>query len=227
MKEKIKRFFIEKKELLIFVGVVVFVFAAVIGIASLALNNSEAPIEETPPTVELPDDDSQSNTDTPVDDIPVEVVKKFILPLAGDYMIVRTYFDESLDDAQLETAVIDNGIEMITSTGISYKKSDNSSFEVLAIYDGVIQSIEEDELCGATITIDHNNGMKSIYSSLENITVNIGDNVSVGDVIASTRESINDPSSGVHLHLEIINDEDYINPVNVYGKELDEIIITK
>jgi|GEM_PF-352904 len=229
MKEKIKRFFIEKKELLIFIGVVVFVFAAVIGIASLALNNTEDPVDETPPTGDTPSqDDSQANTDNePVDETPVEVVEKFILPLTGDYVIARTYFDDSLSDEELEAAVINNGIEMVTSTGLSYKKNDNSSFEVLAIYDGVIQSIEEDELCGATITIKHANNITSVYSSLKNLNVAVGAVVSQGDVIATASESINDPEAGVHVHLEVMNNGKYLNPMNIFGKEIDEIVETK
>lgn len=37
MKEKVKQFFVEKKELLIFIGVLAFVFTAVMIISSIAL----------------------------------------------------------------------------------------------------------------------------------------------------------------------------------------------
>lgn len=225
MKEKIKRFFIEKKELLIFIGVVVFVFAAVIGIASLALNNTEDPVDN-PPVADTPNDSEANSNDEPQEE-PVVVADKFILPVAGDYVLARTFFDESLSDEELEAAVIDNGIDMITSTGLSYKKSDNSSFEVLAIYDGVVASVVEDELCGATITIKHDNNLVSVYSSLNNVAVSAGTTVSQGDVIAKASESIDDPEAGVHVHLEVMNNGKYINPTSIFGKEIDEIVETK
>lgn len=225
MKEKIKRFFIEKKELLIFIGVVVFVFAAVIGIASLALNNTEDPVDN-PPVADTPNDSEANSNDEPSEK-PVVVADKFILPLTGDYVLARTFFDESLTDAELETAVIDNGTDMITSTGLSYKKNDNSSFDVLAIFDGVVSSVVEDELCGATVTIKHDNNITSVYSSLSNVTVKAGATVSLGDVIATASESIDDPEAGVHVHLEVMNNGKYVNPTTIFGKEIDEIVETK
>lgn len=55
MKDKIKRFFIDKKELLVFIAVVVVVFATVITIATLALNDT--PVVGDDPVVNPGDDD--------------------------------------------------------------------------------------------------------------------------------------------------------------------------
>jgi len=51
--------------------------------------------------------------------------------------------------------------------------------------------------------------------------------VSQGDVIATASESINDPEAGVHVHLEVMNNGKYLNPMNIFGKEIDEIVETK
>lgn len=224
MKEKIKRFFIEKKELLIFIGVVVFVFASVIGIASLALNSNEN-VDDTPPVTETPDnndDDQSTDVETPDDTTPV-VVDKFILPVTGDYVMVRTFFDDSLSLEELESAVIVNGSDMITSTGISYAKEDNNTFDVLAIYDGKVVSVTEDELCGATIEIEHDNKIVSVYSSLQDVKVKAGDVVEQGMVIAKASTSINDTKAGVHVHLQVKSDNKYLNPTSIYGKEIAEV----
>ena len=219
MKEKIKRFFIEKKELLIFIGIVVCVFAAVIGVASIALSSdNEKPVVTDDPTTNTPSDDHQQ--------IPV-VSKKFALPIAGDYVMVHTFFDETLEAEELEMAVISTGTSMVTSTGISYAKKDNSTFDVLAIYDGKVIDITTDELEGCVVKIQHSNSILSVYSSLTNVNVSVGDSVSQGDVIAKASTSISDTQAGVHATLEILVDNEYVNPTTIYGKELEEISSTK
>ncbi len=223
MKEKMKRFFIEKKELLIFIGVVVFVFAAVIGIASIALRSTEGKVD-TPPVVDEPDDPTIN--DEPTNPTPV-VADKFALPLTGDYKLVRTFFDSNLSDEELVSAVINNGSEFIESSGTSYAKADNSVFDVLAIYDGKVVSVTEDELAGATVEIQHSNDVVSIYTSLSDVKVKAGDNIEQGAVIAKASTSINDTEAGVHVHLEVKVKDKYLNPTTIFGKEIEDVVETK
>ena len=227
MKEKIKRFFIEKKELLIFIGVVVFVFAAVIGVATLALNSgnkgNDKPVNQIP---EEPTTDD-SKTPTPSEDVTPPQVEKFGLPVAGEYELVRTFFDESLSDDELETAVIVSGTSMSTSTGVGYAKKDNAVFEVLAIYSGKVISVTNDELAGSTIVIDHGNNVISNYSSLTDVKVSVGDVVSQGMTIATASTSILDTEAGVHLFLQTKVDGEYVNPVSLIGKQIEEVSESK
>lgn len=229
MKEKIKRFFIEKKELLIFIGVVVFVFAAVIGVATLALNsgNKEKPNDQ--PVDQLPSDDIKPDdkTPTPSDDVTPPVIEKFSLPVAGEYELVRTFFDESLSDDELETAVITSGTSMSTSTGVGYAKKDNKAFDVLAIYSGKVISVTNDELAGSTVVIDHGNNVVSSYSSLIDVKVSVGDAVSQGMTIATASTSILDTEAGVHLFLETKVNGEYVNPVSLIGKQIEEVSESK
>lgn len=226
MKEKIKRFFIEKKELLIFIGVVVFVFAAVIGIASLAINTSNNTEDATPPVDNTPEEPTDTNGDQSPEE-PV-VTPKFALPLAGDYKMVRTYFDMSLTKEELEAAVIiDSSGALTTSTGVSFAKEDNSSFEVLAIYDGTVINVTTDELAGATIEVDHGNNIISVYSSLKDVSVKLGDTITQGTIIAKASDSINDTDAKVHMHLEIKVNDKFVNPNSFFGKTIDELIDMK
>lgn len=225
MKEKTKKFFIEKKELLIFIGVVVFVFVAVIGIASLALNSSNGKEDVLPPTNQ-DQPDNPANSDEPSNPEPV-VADKFSLPLTGDYKLVRTYFDEELPVEELVSAVINSDNGMITSSGTSFAKADNSTFEVLAIYDGKVINVVMDELVGATIEIQHSNKVISVYSSLAEVKVKVGDVIEQGTVIAKASTSIMDTEAGVHVHLEVKANDKYVNPTSIFGKEIEEVVEMK
>lgn len=228
MKDKVKRFFIDKKELLIFIAVVIVVFATVITIASLAL--SDIPTNSGDPIIN-DNDNNDNQVDGGKDDgntnNPVVVIKKFALPLLGEYEVIRTFFDPNLKDEELVSAVIPNGSYMIESKGMSYAKSDNSSFDCLAVYDGLVTSVEEDELLGTTITIKHSEEVYSIYSSLYSSTVSVGDMVTTGQAIAKASTSLNDVEAGVHVHLQIKIDGNFVNPANIFGKQMEELDTTK
>ena len=218
MKDKIKRFLIDKKELLMFISVVLVVFATVITIATLALK--ETPVEqptmgneETPPVVEP--------TDSPNE--PVVTIKTFALPINGEHKVVRTFFDATLPDEQLVNAIISNGSYMIESKGMSYSKPDNSVFDVTAIYEGTVMEVLDDELYGITVTIKHSNEVVSVYSSLSEVTLKVNDTISQGEVIGKASTSVEDVEAGVHVHLEVLVNGNYVNPSMIYGKELTDL----
>ncbi len=224
MKDKIKRFFIDKKELLIFIAVVVVVFATVITIATMALNDT--PVANDDPTVEP--DNPTINPDEPITpEEPVTEIIKFSLPVTGEYQIVRNYFDLSLSDEQLEKAIIETGGYFLESKGISYAKTDNSIFDVCSIYDGQVISVLEDELAGICVTIKHSDSIVSIYSSLSDVTVKINDAIKVGQVIGKASATLMDVEAGVHMHLEVKINNSYVNPTAVFGKEMSEVGTTK
>lgn len=85
---------------------------------------------------------------------------------------------------------------------------------VCAVFGGVVESVTNDLLKGYTITIDHGNGLKSIYNSLldgDNVTqgqtVNKGD--IIGEVSVSNRQEYKD---GAHLHFAVTENGNYIDP---------------
>ena len=199
MKDKIKRFLKDKKELLMFIAVVLVVFATVITIATLALK--ETPVEQptigdeqTPPVIDPTDEPNE----------PVVTIKTFALPINGEHEVVRTFFDANLPDEQLASAIISNGSYMIESKGMSYSKPDNSVFDVTAIYEGVVTEVVDDELYGVSVTIKHSDEVVSIYSSLSDVTVHVNDTISQGEVIGKASTSVEDIDAGVHVHLEIL-----------------------
>lgn len=219
MKEKIKRFLIDKKELLMFISVVLVVFATVITIATLAFK--ETPIEQpttgvdekTPPVIEPTDGGNE----------PVVTIKTFSLPINGEHKVVRTFFDATLPDEQLVNAIISNGSYMIESKGMSYSKPDNSVFDVTAIYEGVVTEVVDDELYGVTVTIKHSDEVVSVYSSMTNVSLKVNDTILQGEVIGKASTSVEDIDAGVHVHLEVLVNGNYVNPSMVYGKELTDI----
>ena len=82
--------------------------------------------------------------------------------------------------------------------------------EVLAVDDGVVESIYKDDvLTGTEITVDHGDGVKTVYRFIdvgEDLTV--GTSVKRGDVIGTVAEATGEEyKDGAHLHFEYIRYE--------------------
>lgn len=71
---------------------------------------------------------------------------------------------------------------------------------------------------GNVVDIDHQNGYVTRYAHLSSINVSVGSSVSENDVIG--RVGSTGRSTGPHLHFEVIQGGEQINPANFYrGKE--------
>ncbi|MBE7085133.1 MAG: M23 family metallopeptidase [Clostridiales bacterium] len=87
--------------------------------------------------------------------------------------------------------------------------------KVLAVEDGKVESVyTSDVLLGTEITIDHGNGVKSVYRFVtEAEGLKVGDTVKKGDVIATVAEaSGNEYKQGAHLHFEIVKNNTSVDP---------------
>ena len=98
-----------------------------------------------------------------------------------------------------------NGVDIAAGLGIQVK----------AAAGGTVSAIEQDYFMGTTVTIDHGNGMVSVYSNLaEQPTVEVGDVVTTGDIIGSVGSTAKAESlSASHLHLAMMKDGAYVDPL--------------
>ncbi len=133
------------------------------------------------------------------------VVQKMLMPV-NEASILKGYASDSL--------VYSNTLKhWETHVGIDLAASEGAS--VFAALDGEIIAIENDELMGNTVTIQHDNGFKTVYSSLLAISpnVSVGAGVLRGEEIgyigASAAAEVLD---GAHLHFEVFLNDSPVNP---------------
>lgn len=87
--------------------------------------------------------------------------------------------------------------------------------EVQAVEAGTIESIYKDDLLlGTEITIDHGDGLKSVYRFVtEKEGLTVGVKVEKGEVIATVAEATGEEyKDGAHLHFEIIKNGVNVDP---------------
>lgn len=90
--------------------------------------------------------------------------------------------------------------------------------DVLAISDGIVKSVEQDEMMGNVIKIEHKDGLMSIYANLaDGISLKKGDAVKGGDVVGKIgRSALCECMEDAHLHLEVLKNGEHIDPLSLY-----------
>ncbi len=129
----------------------------------------------------------------------------FALPMT-DAVIVKDYADDRLQyNSSLNRWEIHLSIDL-TSDDLT----------VYSVCDGVVSSIDNNSLEGYVITIEHDDGFVSVYSSLSsNVLVEEGDTVTAGQAIGEADSSAtNESQSGSHLHFTLYKDGLEVDPNN-------------
>ena len=141
--------------------------------------------------------------------------------LNEDIKIVKNFYDYQAEASAQEQSLFYYEGTYMQSSGVSY--SNGNSFDVVTILDGSVKEIKEDATLGNIITIEHEKGITSVYQSISDIAIKVGDNVIAGQVIAKSSTSNISKDLGNHLYFELIIDGICVNPENYYDKSINEL----
>lgn len=130
---------------------------------------------------------------------------KFIKPVDG--VLGRSYTEDTIYCETLGTWRTKSGIDIKAQLGT----------KVVASADGVVEKIDNDNTeLGKYIVINHQNGIKTIYSNLdENVSVKKDQKVTKGQQIGKIGKTAGNYSNekyGDHLHFEVLKDNAGIDP---------------
>lgn len=138
-------------------------------------------------------------------------------------MVVRPFYDKDGSVEARQAAVIHYDDMYLPSTGISLAREDGESFEVLAALSGRVTRVEQSApLVGQLVEITHDNGLKTTYSSLADIHVQLNEEVEQGQVIAQAGRNELEKDLGVHLHFEVTHNGEPVNPSEWIEAQTDE-----
>ena len=128
---------------------------------------------------------------------------EFIVPVSGE--IIKDYAEDTL----VYSSTLD---EWTTHLGVDIKAAKTSI--VVAAEKGIIEKINSDPRYGKSITIDHGNGFKTVYSSLlVSDFFEVGESVEKGDSIGTVGNTAGfELMDESHLHFEMYKDGKSVNP---------------
>lgn len=129
--------------------------------------------------------------------------QQFIMPVLGEVVCVFSQ-DRLLYFKTLDQWRIHGGIDLAADRGTPVK----------AVANGVVTDVKDDPRWGITVVIEHDSGLKTVYSNLASDEMVVqNEKVAQGDIIGcvgntAAFESAEQP----HLHFEVWKDNEPVNP---------------
>ena len=179
--------FVKKNIYYILIGLAVITLAVVLAITTTVGGKQNT--EVVPPGPDEP-----TNTDTIEIVAPLENIE-----LLKDYSGTDLMYNATLKQWEAHKA-------------IDFKAEDGTN--VLAIADGTVDQVYKNYTYGTVIVISHTDGLKSVYSSLnEETNVKAGDTVTAGAVIGTVGKTANNEFvDQAHLRFELYKDNILVDP---------------
>lgn len=159
---------------------------------------------------------NSDNVDIPVVSTTNLIVRPY---LDNNVSLVKGFYDYKGESSEQEKSIIYYENTYIQNSGVSYSGDD--TFDVISVLDGVVISVQENDVLGTTVEIRHNNDLISVYQSLSNVSVKKDDKVIQGQIIAKSGLSNIEKDLGNHLHFELYYKGKIVNPEEYYNKSLD------
>lgn len=153
-------------------------------------------------------EDASSNVPT-VDSLDNnKTVSDFINPVNSEKALITNPYSM---DKLIYSVTLD---QYMTHCGTDIEAPEDS--QVLAIAQGIVTSIYEDDRYGTSIEITHSENLVSVYSNLSTSEmVEVGDTVTQGQIIGGVGSTgLFESLEPAHLHFELIKDGAYINPAD-------------
>lgn len=169
---------------------------------------------DTPPTPVIPYNNAQQNvssdngTSSQEEAEPTnmeEMPPYFIVPVDG--IVEKEFSYDTLQySATYKDMRIHSGADIVPSNGTV----------IVAAADGEVINVEHDTVYGTVISIDHYDGVVLNYCGVKNVTVNKNDIVEKGEIIAEVGIVNNECADKDHLHLELLLDGEYADPMTLF-----------
>ncbi|HTG70268.1 MAG TPA: M23 family metallopeptidase [Candidatus Udaeobacter sp.] len=176
--------------------------------------------DQTSPTTSKPDSTEVSQGDAATqgkDNETPEVVAGDELmqwPLANKeaLQVELPFYDEKSTDAEREAALVQVGETFSPHMGIDFVDPSGKTFDVLAALSGKVTYVKTEPTNGNVIEITHAGGLVTVYQSVTDVAVAVGDEVRQGTVIAKAGRNDLERDLGIHLHYETRSNGKPVNP---------------
>lgn len=164
--------------------------------SSPSVSSSSKPSVPASEPVE-PAEPSELPTSSPTLAYALPIVSEVITPYSNGELVKNV----TLNDWRTH-----DGIDLAADQGV----------DVVAVADGTVSDIKNDPLWGTMLTIDHVDGNQSVYCGLDKVVpVQVGDKVTVKQVVGKVDGVPCEISQPNHLHFGIKRDGKWIDPLQV------------
>lgn len=151
----------------------------------------------------------------------INTTKKIINPYTDQSVTIgKNYYNYKAEAEDQEKSIIYHENTYIQNSGVDFIY--DKTFDVVAVLDGEVTNIKEDEVLGKIVEISHENKYVSIYQSLSEINVKKGDIVSQGQILGKSGKNELDKELGNHLHFEMYVGGQTVDPLLYLNKDVQD-----
>ena len=135
-------------------------------------------------------------------------------PYTSEAVSVDKYFYDTnaTEDKQVNSLIYFQNTYM-KNTGILYKAQE--SFDAVAVLSGKVLNVRTDEILGNVVEVEHNTNLRTIYYSLGEVKVKVGDMLIQGQTIGTSGAN-NISESKNSLLFEAYYNGALVNPESIY-----------
>lgn len=190
---------------------------AIMGISTyMIINNNTNNLKDLPENLTYVSNSILDNNLAVMDTTPT-----MINPYTSQEVTIGKYFyDYKGTEENQEKSIIFHDNTYMQNSGIDFVSK--NVFDIVAILDGTVVNVKDDETLGKIVEIKHNDDYISIYQSLSEVTVKKGDTVTQGQVIGKSGTNELDKEIGNHLHFELYINGQVVDPNLYLNKEIKE-----
>ena len=152
-----------------------------------------------------------TDTRTVVETNDVPIISR---PYTSEAVSVDKYFYDTnaTEDKQVNSLIYFQNTYM-KNTGILYKAQE--SFDAVAVLSGKVLNVRTDEILGNVVEVEHNTNLRTIYYSLGEVKVKVGDMLIQGQTIGTSGAN-NISEAKNSLLFEAYYNGALVNPESIY-----------
>lgn len=135
--------------------------------------------------------------------------------------ISKSYYDMLDDETKQQNSLVYYEQTYLQNSGVLY--ASDEVFDVMAVYDGTVTNVTQDEILGNVVEITHNPNLKTIYYSLGETNVKKDDTVKSGDIIAKSGDNLLEGEKDNCLLLEVYYNGNTMDPEDFYNMNIEDL----
>lgn len=133
--------------------------------------------------------------------------------LSENVEVEKTFYDVDApaEDQANSLIVFDN--TYMKNTGVLYKSEE--AFDCVSVLDGKVIKVYQDDILGNVVEVEHNTNLRTVYYSIDDIQVKVGDEITQAMVIGTSSNS-KISENKYNLLFEVYYNGALINPLEFY-----------
>lgn len=162
--------------------------------------------------------DTKFENVVPVVETQTTIIKPY---LSEDVKVGKYFYDFEADEERQQNSIIFYENTYMQNSGVDYVS--DSVFDIVAVLDGEVMSVETDSTLGNIIKLKHDKNLITVYQGIDNIDLKEGNTVNQGTIIGTSGTSKINTNYTTSLHFEVYYNGELMDPENFYTLNIEDL----